>query len=183
MALNLRDKGYPQARTERVNRSDKRNALMTDQTQPVVAKLPQDMGGGFRQSEGDKALEKLVTAYNSRAFGNPNAPLVQKFSGEYVDDNYDSRALRSGLNLQTHDGNRLGYVDRDMRVDGTSYGAGIDNLGRLLGEDNYFDKSLNLPLGTLDVGYDGDTLSANMNIPRDNYYVQALYNLLNRGIL
>ena len=179
---DLTDRGYPSARSYKPNRSDKRNALMTDSIGNGYYAGTADMGGGFKQSNADIALERLVNAYNNKAFGNPNAPLIQKYGNDYVDDNYDSRAYMSGLNLNDRNENRLGYIGKDARVDGTTYSLGIDNLSPILG-DNNFDKSINLPIGSLGVDYDGDTFSASYESPSYNPYLFALKSLLNRGSL
>lgn len=177
---NLRDKGYPQSRTERVNRSDRRDALMTDAIGafPYAGKTEL----GTEPVQRTDAFSKLVNAYNNRAYANPNAPLVAQYGVDYVDDARDDRAYNSGFKIFTRGGNRLGFYDRDVTTSGTKYHAGIDNLTPILG-DRYFDKEINTPFGSAYMEYDGDTLAGNINVPSNAYYLVALKNLLNRGTL
>ena len=124
------------------------------------------------------AMEKLLTAYNNKAYANPYAPLVSGGSSSYetvdgtphVDETY-AAWLRNG--------NRIGYLGRDFSPNAVTYSAGIDNVG-----DPYrgvYDTEINTPLGALGYGYDGDTVGATFT-PNEqtNYYIQALANLLNR---
>ena len=172
---NLRDKGYPQAKTSN-DRSAKRNAVMTNNTPYMSMGLPNQIDS--RTYSQPTALDKLVTAYNNRAFANPNAPLINSFKDDYVDNN-DSRALYSGLDLRSRDNNRLAFANKVVDSNGTNYNAGIDNLYFLGG--GTFDKEFNTPVGTFGVGYDGDgTAYGSYQSP---YYLQALVNLMNRGSL
>ena len=71
---------------------------------------------------------------------------------KYRDENLAS------LSAWDKNGERLGFVarDKDPSVGYTRYGIGLDNMG-----DPYrgvLDRELNTPLGTLDYGYDGDTV-------------------------
>jgi hypothetical protein len=69
-------------------------------------------------------------------------------------------------------GDRRGFVTKQNREDGTRYGFGIDKVG-----DPYrgvLDRELNTPLGTIDYGYDGDTVAAGLTRPN------AYYDLLKR---
>ena len=177
---NLRDKGYPQSRTEKVNRSDKRNALMSNETPVMTYKGSMYMGENAVPSDSEVAFNRLVNAYNNKAFGIPNAPMLSRGSADYIDDATDSRAVDNSLALRDHSGNRLGYAGKTV-VDagGTNYHAGIDNLYFLGG--GTFDKEFNTPVGTFGVGYDGDgTAYGSYQSP---YYLQALVNLMNRGSL
>lgn len=56
-------------------------------------------------------------------------------------------------------GNRRGFVE-SRKTDGgrTRYGVGIDNMGSPY--RGVMDREVNTPLGTLDYGYDGDTVAA-----------------------
>lgn len=177
---NLKDRGYPQAKTVKPNLSDKKNALMNSDVNAFVSR------GGQAVEPEPKApsmLDRLVTAYNNRAFANPSMPLVQKTSYDYVDDNTDSRANHSQVSLWNRDNNRLGVLTKQVIDDGgTYYGAGIDNLAPILG-DRYFSKEFNTPLGTISAEYDGDTLSGGIDVPYNKYYFVALKNLLDRGTL
>ena len=177
---NLRDRGYPQAKTAKPNLSDKRNALMNKNIDALVYR-------GGQAAEPDpkapSALDRLVAAYNNKAFGSSSMPLINKSSYDYIDDNTDSRANHSQMSLWDHDNNRLGVLTKNVVDDGgTYYGAGIDNLAPILG-DRYFSKEFETPLGTLSAEYDGDTLSAGIEVPYNKYYLVALKNLLDRGTL
>lgn len=56
-------------------------------------------------------------------------------------------------------GNRRGFVQSRKTDDGrTRYGVGIDNVGSPY--RGVMDREVNTPLGTLDYGYDGDTVAA-----------------------
>ena len=70
---------------------------------------------------------------------------------KYRDEN------EASLSAWDKNGERLGFVARDKDPIGyTRYGIGLDNMG-----DPYrgvLDRELNTPLGTLDYGYDGDTV-------------------------
>ena len=97
----------------------------------------------------------------------------------------------------TRGGERLGFLQRRNTEDGPRYGFGVDNIG-----DPYrgaLDRELNTPIGTIDYGYDGDTIYGGIT-PNNNayaalldrlvgpapqaqgnpYYIQALANLLSR---
>ena len=83
----------------------------------------------------------------------------------------------SGVSLDSPEG-RLGFLSKRRIPDDTvpsryqtRYGIGIDNMG-----DPYrgvLDREINTPLGTLDYGYDGDTVAAGFtpNVSRtEDYY-------------
>lgn len=176
---NLRDKGYPQSRTERANQGDKRNAVMTNNTPVMTFRGSQYMGDNTVPSQTQTAIDKLITAYNNRAFGIPNAPMLSNSAFDYVDDNTDSRALDSTIALRNHAGSRLGFAGKNT-IDGgnTRYSVGVDNLP--FGENTY-NGSLNLPFGTLDAEYDGDgTAVLGFESNPNNYYIRALASLLRR---
>ena len=106
------------------------------------------------QTKTEELVDKLVTAYNSRAMANPSAPLV---SNHRSPEDSTMAAWSNG-------GDRLGFASRtaipdeklpDMRWM-TRYGAGIDNLPL----DGNRDNEVNTPLGTLDYGHEGDTAYA-----------------------
>ena len=175
---NLRDKGYPQSRTEKVNKSDKRDALLTSDVQSSYLASPQYMGS---QSE-PSALDKLINAYNNKAYGTSYAPMISKGSINYTDNN-DNIVYDDTMALNTRGGNRLGFVGRDFVPGGeTTYRLGVDNLP--LGS-NYYSKDINTPLGNLYAEYDGDgTASASFTPGQNAYYLQALAKaLMNRGTL
>ena len=61
-------------------------------------------------------------------------------------------------------GNRRGFVESRREDDGrTRYGFGIDNVGSPY--RGVMDRTVNTPLGTLDYGYDGDTVAAGYTPP------------------
>ena len=53
-------------------------------------------------------------------------------------------------------GNRKGFVSKEKRDGRTRYGVGIDNVGSP--SRGAMDREINTPLGTIDYGYDGDTV-------------------------
>ena len=115
------------------------------------------------QTKKEELVDKLVTAYNSRAMANPAAPLVSN--------------AEDTLSAYSRGGDRLGFVTKQRTPDAdvpdsrytTRYGAGIDNLP-LQGNRDY---EVNTPLGTLDYGHEGDTAYAgftpNFERTRDYY--------------
>lgn len=123
-------------------------------------------------------ISKLMTIYNNKAYANPYAPLLSKDSalsttidGVGHQDDTITAALRNG--------ERLGFLNRDRSENGTRYGIGLDNIG-----DPYrgvYDGETNTPLGTLDYGYDGDTVGAGFTPNAQTMaYLSALKNLLGR---
>ena len=120
-----------------------------------------------RQSKAEELVDRLVTAYNSKAMANPVTPLVS---------NYNSPA-DSTMSAWSHGGDRLGFATRHRIPDAdlpdtrytTRYGAGIDNFPLTGNSDN----EINTLLGTLDYGHEGDTAYAgftpNLERTRDYY--------------
>ena len=176
MARNLRDQGYPSAKSYVPNRSDKRNAVMNGNVDYFPFNGSQAITEGYEPVERRDALDKLITAYNNRAFGNPSAPLLSRGGLDYIDNNTDSRAYDGLLTLKSRDGNRLGYLGNNV-VDGgpTTYSVGIDNLPFGATPVN---KSVATPLGTFGADYDGDG-TASLSY-KSSPYIQALANLLRR---
>ncbi len=176
---NLRDKGYPSAKEYKPNRSDKQNAIMND----TMARFPswaiQYEGGATRSNPN---VDKLISTYNNKVYGNPKMPLVNKIGVDYVTDDTDERAYMGGLDFSNRNNDRLGFAHYDVRPGSTAYYAGVDNLP--LG-DNYYSKEFNTPYGTFGAEYDGDgTASLSYETSPNLYYVKALANLLmNRGTL
>lgn len=128
--------------------------------------------------------QNYVDAIN-KAFNVTKTPLNIDHYGNYlqVDHNWDNFVDKSN-HLRTPNGTRLGYAHSTDNLNPAQpdfYGAGIDNLTPVLG-DNYYSKSYNLPLGmTADIEYDGDgTLAGGINVPSRQYYAAALMNLLNK---
>lgn len=70
-------------------------------------------------------------------------------------------------------GDRLGFVAKDKRDGDTRYGIGIDNMGSPY--RGVMDREVSTPFGTVDYGYDGDTVYAGFNKSNNPYY-----DLLNR---
>ena len=103
-----------------------------------------------------------------------------------IDYGYDGDTVYGGvtpnLSIQNYPGmsalmsgnNRLGFVNR---MDNGGLNVGIDNMGSPY--RGAYDGSINTPLGQVGYGYDGDTSYANI---QPNYYIQALANLLSRGM-
>ena len=85
-----------------------------------------------------------------------------------------SRTPEGSMATLNRGNNRLGFVSNEMRPDGRRYGVGIDNIGSPY--RGALDRELNTPVGNIDYGYDGDTVYA--GITPNNYYIQALTNLL-----
>jgi hypothetical protein len=123
---------------------------------------------------------KLLSAMMKKA----NVPLNVK-GGTYLyqpDYNWGDWTNTS-FDAYTPNGTRLGYVNKTHPfnpAEPNEYSAGVDNLYAL--GDKYVSKELNLPLGINAYGeYDGDgTLSASLEVPQKQYYLQALANLLRR---
>ena len=176
---NLRDRGYPSAKEYMPNRSDKREAILNNKTMAYPTSALQVDETVARPNPN---LDKLISAYNSKAIVNPNKPLARKVGVDYVTDDTDERAYMGGLNFDNHNGDRLGFAHYDIRPDRTGYYAGIDNLP--LGENPY-NKELKTPIGTFGADYDGDgTASLSYESSPNLYYIKALANiLLNRGTL
>lgn len=179
MASNLRDRGFPSAKEYKPNRSDKQNALMTSKVEPRVIKTLQIEGGATRSNPN---VDKLISAYNNKVYGNPNMPLVNKIGVDYVTDDTDERAYMGGLDFRNRNNDRLGFAHYDVRPDSTGYYAGIDNLP--FGTNEY-SKEFNTPYGTFGTDYDGDgTATLSYESSPNLYYAKALANLLlNRGTL
>ena len=178
---NLRDRGYPGSREYVPDKSGKRNALMSNSTPTSVFSGPSYMGQTVSSPNDDK-INKLLTAYNNKAFGNPNMPMINRIGFDSVDDNTDERRYLSGYDIRNHEGDRLGFVHRDVMPLSASYYAGIDNLP--LG-DNYISKDFKTPIGTFSAEYDGDgTASLGYQTSPNVYYMAALAKaLMSKGSL
>lgn len=126
----------------------------------------------------EQALANLVNAYNHRAYANQNMPLFSKSSAPVIPLE-GSPFMEDMLTAETRNGGRLGFLSRDRYADGTRYGIGIDNVG-----DPYrgvYDGEKSTPLGTLDYGYDGDTVYAGVTPnEKTQAYISALANLLSK---
>lgn len=130
-------------------------------------------------SQSQQALEKLMTAYNSKAYANPYAPLLYGGNSTYTtgDGTYhDDTLIQAGM----RNGDRLGFVGRDINTkNGLEYRAGLD-LGDI--NRNYYDSEpLKTPIGNFSYGHEGDTdyVSYDPNAKAEAY-IQTLANLLYR---
>ena len=126
----------------------------------------------------NELISKLLTAYNGKAMANPAAPLISQY--EYPSTTADGNLhMNRTLVADDRNGDRLGFLSRDASENGVRYGVGIDNMG-----DPYrgvYDAEQSTPFGTLDYGYDGDTVAAGFTPNgKTQAYIQALANLLNR---
>jgi len=110
------------------------------------------------------ADREINTPLGSLGYGYDGDTSYLSYQAPYVQNYPGTSALYSG-------GQRMGFVDNNNgRI-----GIGIDNVGNPY--RGVYDGSFNTPLGTVDYGYDGDTVGAGLT---PNYYIQALANLLNR---
>ena len=125
-----------------------------------------------------EALNRLMAAYNNKAYANPNMPLFSKSSAPVVPLE-GTPFMEDMLTASSRNAGRLGFLSRDRYADGTRYGIGIDNVG-----DPYrgvYDGEQSTPLGTLDYGYDGDTVYAGVTPNKKTQaYIGALAKLLGR---
>lgn len=191
---NLRDKGYPSsARTTPVRSRSPRKVSGTGEGL-FKREIPVDYSAGSPwatsrpRMEIDPLLndkqEAYVNVVNS-ALNASRSPLHINHSANYrqVDHNWDNQVDRyNSVNLP--DDTRLAYthsIDNLNPEQPDYYGAGIDNLDAILGE-NYYTKTYQLPFNmSADIEYDGDgTLAGGLNVPSKQYYVAALMNLLNK---
>lgn len=97
--------------------------------------------------------------------------------------NYNLHTADNGrdvINALYNGDNRLGFLMKDLRDNGMRYGVGIDNVGSPY--RGVLDKDVSTPFGTLDYGYDGDTVAAGFT-PNDKTqaYVQALSRALSNS--
>ena len=184
MAKNLRDKGYPQSREIKQNKSDKKKTVMTSQVDKTTKNPIQKEVNTPKEANPVKEnlVNKVITAYNNRAFGNPNAPLLQQVKADYVDDQTDERAYSNAIVARNQNGDRLGLIEKNITPTSTNYQMLVDNLP--FGTNEY-EKTINTPVGNITAGYDGDTTGyLNYDSSPNIYYLQALINALkNRGTL
>ena len=85
--------------------------------------------------------------------------------------NDDERAISAW----DKNGERLAFASKERRPNGIRYGLAIDNIGNPY--RGVLDEELNTPFGTIDYGYDGDTIGAGFTPRQSN---NAYYDLLNR---
>lgn len=126
--------------------------------------------------------QAYVDAINS-ALQKVNSPAQVSHYGNYfqTDHNWDNSV--DNFNILGTPEKRLGFTQSINNLNPAQpdyYGAGVDNLAPVLG-DNYWNKEYKLPLGiTANVEYDGDTLAGGLDIPSRQYYLAALANMLNK---
>lgn len=165
---NLRDRGYPQAK-DTTNRSDKRNTPMKNDTlkegegfksEPITEKIPVT-----------SALERLVNAYNNRMYGNPNAPLLNYSHIDSLDG-----ASMNGINVMRQGSpdlsGRLGFVNKWVGPNETSYNIGLDNGSPNRG---LFDIAANTPIGSAHAGYEDATNYLSYTSPTGVSSLDAFY--------
>lgn len=108
--------------------------------------------------------ESINTPLGSLGYGYDGDTSFLSYQAPYVQGFPGGGALMSG-------GERMGFVD----ANNGRYGFGIDKVGSPY--RGVMEREINTPLGTIDYGYDGDTVGAGIT---PNYYLQALANLLRR---
>ena len=182
MSTNLRDRGYSSSMSPTVARKPNMDTVMRNTT--PVGYFKGSSVTTTREAQpanpaADEMLNGLITAYNSKAFTNPNAPLLHRSGTDYVTNDTDERARLAGIDLRDHNNNRLAFVNRDISPTQTSYYAGVDNLNPILGDGEY-NRDIPIPIGNINLAYDGDTASVGLKMDKNNYYLQALARLLGR---
>ena len=189
---NLRDLGYP-ASTIMINPPIKgRTARQIDGEAEGLYKreIPIDSSEyaqKFPIVEIEPLLDDKQQAYVdaiNTVLNAANVPAQVDHYGSFVRPDYYWGNYVDNMNaIDDPNGERLGFVHSVDYQDPSKadyYGAGIDNLNKILGDNEYY-KELNLPLGiTGQIEYDGDTLAGGLDIPSKQYYVAALLNLLNK---
>lgn len=102
-----------------------------------------------------EAVDKLITAYNDKAYANPKAPLLERYEmttdvQPYAHEDAVNLMERGAENL----GGRLAFANRWIRQDGTSYNIGHDlgNLYRGMGE-----VGVTTPAGRFSRGFEDNT--------------------------
>ena len=84
---NLRDKGYPSAKSYRLNRSEKNNTVWTaDMGISTPEKLPATEIRTPAQGTTRRERYNLLSEYNRRAIVNPRMPLISRSGTDYVTD-------------------------------------------------------------------------------------------------
>ena len=111
-----------------------------------------------------------------------NVPVQVQHSRTLVEPDYNWGNYVDNMNsLRNSDDERLAFLHSIQNANPAEpdyYGAGVDNLNAILG-DNYYQKQYDLPLGiTGELEYDGDTLSGGLNVPSKQYYAARLLDLL-----
>ena len=108
-----------------------------------------------KEAREEQALDKLITAYNSKAYANPSAPMMEKF--DLTTDVYPY-SHATGVNLMGRGAEdlsgRLAFANRWVKPDSVSYNAGVDlgNINRGVGH-----LSLDTPIGSFTRGIEDNT--------------------------
>jgi len=183
MAKNLRDEGYPAShidppfKSRRVNYAQgKASAQKTTPLNEYMRGHMEDLDDNHQQEYINNLLNKVGSPLN-----------VKRWNSRTVIDNVPYQdSLSKGYTLNQGD-SRLAYLGKSSDpygIGGTSYGAVIDNLGPLVG-DEYRDWSTgDTPFGNLGISTEEGSVGIGYNTPSKKeqmYYVNALMNLLNRG--
>lgn len=130
-------------------------------------------------SAAQQAISKLMTAYNSKAYAKPYAPLLYGGQNSFTtadNTDHDQTMIQAGLK----NGDRLGFIARDINNNnGLEYTAGLD-----FGDVNrgyYESPAVKTPIGNFGYGYEQDTDFINYDPnAKAELYIQALANLLYR---
>jgi len=153
-------------------------------TNAVYNKKPQYVPSKSEENR-EQLLDRLITAYNNKAYANPSAPLMQKIN---MTTDVAPYAHETGVNLMERGaenlGGRLAFANKWTNPYGTSYNIGLDlgNLYRGMGEvgvttpvgrfsrgfeDNTDYLSYENKPGLNDIGFDAYYDSGYMNTPFD----------------
>lgn len=166
---NLRDRGYPSAKSYVPNRSDKRNTPMTKDTEATFYRGTSDV----TPTKSDPTImDRLITAYNSRMFGNPKAPMLTSSNFDGLDG-----SVQRGVNVVRHGSpdlrGRLGFVNKSVKPNGdTSYNVGLDNGAPNRG---VFEAVLNAPYGRFGGGFEDETNYLSYSNPNSDPLLNAYY--------
>ena len=160
---NLRDRGYPQSREYRENKSDKIYPAMTNDIAVELLKRSMDPEKVIKTTPTEDLLQRVVTAYNNKAFGTENAPLIN-YKNTFND--IDPQQM-TNLSLWDRDQNRLGMLARYLRPDEASYDVAVDNGNP---DRGVLDAVLKTPIGRFSSGYENETNYAGYATPNNEDY-------------
>lgn len=166
---NLRDKGYPSAKSYVPNRSDKRNTPMTKDSNVSLYK------GTSNETIKDNTpsiMDRLITAYNNRMYGNSYAPLIKNGNADLSDG-----TVERGFSVVKHGSpdlrGRLGFASKRVQPNGdTSYHVGVDSGAS---DRGVFDASVNTPYGLFGGGFEDETNYLSYSNPNGDPRVGAYY--------
>lgn len=182
MAKNLRDEGYPASHIDPRFKSRKVNyaqgeasAKRTEPTNTYMRGEMWDLDDNHQQDYINTLLDKVksplnVNRWNERTYVN-NADWQDQIHKGYSLNQGDTRLAYLGKNVDPYG------------VRGNTYSAVLDNLTPIVG-DGYVNKSINTPLGNLNIGHEDGSAYVDYTTPslkEQMYYINALKNLLNRG--